>query len=487
MLELRAVRYRYPGFGRWAIDGLDLAVGDGEIVGLTGPNGAGKSTLCLVAAGVAPGSIGGELDGEVLLDGQALGGRRHQLAGSIGLVFSNPDAQRTRIAATVFEEVAFGPMNMGLSVAETVARARRALVGLGIDHLAERNPGRLSGGETQLVAIASILAMEPRHLVLDEPVAELDPEGRGLVAEALRRIAPHGTGILVAEHDLDLLSGLGSRIVEIEDGRIVPGARDAAELPTAATAAAVPVDAPIAIRCSGLAFEYPDGTRALDGVDLSIRAGETVAIVGRNGSGKTSLVRTWIALLRPAAGRLEIAGRSTDGRRVAELARVVGLTFQNPHDQLFGRTCHDEVAFGARNVGLRGRDLDAAVGEALTAVGLNDAAATNPFDLGPSRQRLLAIASVLAMRTPIVVLDEPTMGLDLDERARVQSIVGRLASEGRTVVAISHDPRFVASSFSRAIQLDHGRVVRDGPPTQQDAGTGVRPSAGARASEGASG
>src|SRR6185436_9702851 len=144
---------------------------------------------------------------------------------------------------------------------------------------------------------------------------------------------------------------------------------------------------------------------------------------------------------------------------VATLARSVGLTFQDPNHQLFGHTCRGEVAFGAGNVGLRGRDLDAAVAAALDAVGLADQATTNPFDLGPSRRRLLAIACVLAMRTPVVVLDEPTMGLDDAEGARVRRIVAALASEGRTVVAISHDARFVAATFGRVIRLEAGRVV----------------------------
>ena len=464
MLELRGVSYRYPGYERRALEGVDLAIGDGEIVGLTGPNGAGKSTLCLVAAGVAPGSIGGELAGEVLLGGRPLRGRRsYELASSIGLVLSNPDSQRTRIAATVFEEVAFGPMNLGVSVAETVSRVRNALGALGIDHLAERDPGRLSGGETQLVAMASILAMRPRHLVLDEPVAELDPEGRGFVAAALRRLAAGGAGLLVAEHDLDLLSDLGSRVVNLEKGRIVPTPRPAASARRAPTTPSAPADTAVVIRCSGLAFDYPGGTRALDGIDLSIRAGETVAIVGANGSGKTTLVRHWNGLLRPTRGRVDIGGRSTDGRRVAELARSVGVTFQDPNHQLFGHSCRDEVAFGARNVGLGGLELEKAVASALEAVGLSDQAGTNPFDLGPSRRRLLTIASVLAMGTPIVVLDEPTMGLDDDERARVQVIVAALAGEGRTVVAISHDARFVADAFERVIRLDRGRVIEDGP------------------------
>lgn len=215
------------------------------------------------------------------------------------------------------------------------------------------------------------------------------------------------------------------------------------------------------IRCEALTYAYPDGTLALDGLDLAITAGERVAIVGRNGSGKSTLVRHWNGLLRPGSGRVVIDDRETSDRRVAELARTVGLTFQDPDRQLFERTCRREVVFGARNVGLRGRDLDAAVDAALDAVGLRDQARTNPGDLGGSRRRLLALASVLAMQTPIVVLDEPTMGLDSDEVARVETLVAGLAATGRTVVAISHDLRFVARSFERVVRLEAGRVVED--------------------------
>jgi energy-coupling factor transport system ATP-binding protein len=218
------------------------------------------------------------------------------------------------------------------------------------------------------------------------------------------------------------------------------------------------------IRCEHLVFDYPDGTRALDGLDLAIERGERVAITGRNGSGKSTLVRLWNGLLRPTSGSVLIDGAAIASRPVAELARVVGMTFQDPDRQLFSRTCRKEVEFGARNVGLRGRALDAAVDGALDAVGLAPNAGANPSDLGGSRRRLLAIASVLAMQTPVVVLDEPTMGLDSDQVRVVGDVVARLAAQGRTVVAISHDARFIAGSFARAVRLEAGRVATDGPP-----------------------
>jgi energy-coupling factor transporter ATP-binding protein EcfA2 len=221
MLELHGVSYRYPGYARQVLSDIDLALADGEIVGLVGPNEAGKSTLCLVASGLAPASIGGTLSGEVAVDGQSIAGRRpYELASLVGLVFQNPNTQRSGVTATVFEEVALGPVNLGLAVAETLERTRWALATLGIAELSERDPMRISGGQAQLVAIASILAMRPAHLVLDEPTAQLDPEGTRLVGEALRALAGTGTALLVAEHKTELLDAICHRVVVLEAGRV---------------------------------------------------------------------------------------------------------------------------------------------------------------------------------------------------------------------------------------------------------------------------
>ncbi len=219
MLELIGVSYRYPGYAREVLKGLDLRIEDGEIVGLVGPNESGKSTLCLVASGLAPASIGGTLKGEVRVDGAALAGRRsHELATLVGLVFQDPKTQRSGTTGTVFEEIAMGAVNLGLPVAETVARTRSAMRALRIEDLRDRDPQRLSSGQAQLVAIASILAMQPRHLVLDEPTAQLDPEGTRLVRQALAELAARGTALLVAEHKTDLLDGLCTRVIAIDGG-----------------------------------------------------------------------------------------------------------------------------------------------------------------------------------------------------------------------------------------------------------------------------
>jgi energy-coupling factor transport system ATP-binding protein len=248
MLELQAVTYRYPGYAKEVLRDVDVRIENGEIVGLVGPNEAGKSTLCLVASGLAPASIGGTLRGEVRIDGEPAAGRRtHELATLVGLVFQNPNTQRSGTTATVFEEVAMGPVNLGMEVAESLARTREALAALRIEDLAMRNPQRLSGGQAQLVAIASILAMRPRHLVLDEPTAQLDPEGTRLVGEAFARLAARGTALLIAEHKTDLLDGLCDRVVVMDAGRVVR-AGPAAEVLAMPELAGLGVEPPSRVR-----------------------------------------------------------------------------------------------------------------------------------------------------------------------------------------------------------------------------------------------
>lgn len=220
------------------------------------------------------------------------------------------------------------------------------------------------------------------------------------------------------------------------------------------------------ISCRGLAHAYPTGVRALDGLDLTIGNGERAAIVGQNGSGKSTLVRHFNALLRPLEGTVLVDGHDTRQTRIARLAKVVGLTFQDPDRQIFAGSVRAEVAFGPRNIGLRGEQLESAVGSALEAVGLGSEMETNPYDLGYSRRKLLTIASVLAMRTPVVVLDEPTTGQDARGVRTIEQIVERLADEGRTVIAVSHDLRFVAEAFERVVVMREGRVILDGPPAQ---------------------
>jgi energy-coupling factor transport system ATP-binding protein len=221
-----------------------------------------------------------------------------------------------------------------------------------------------------------------------------------------------------------------------------------------------------AIRTEGLIFVYPGGTRALDGVELQIGSGERVAIIGQNGSGKSTLVRHFNGLLRATEGTVDVNGEPVGRRHVAELARHVGIAFQNPDRQIFSGRVANEVAFGPRNLGVGGAEVERRVSGALSAVGLETHSNANPYDLGFSQRKLLGLASVLAMGTPIVVLDEPTTGQDARGVRRVRSIIDSLSQDGRTVIAISHDMRFVAETFERIVVMGAGRILLDGPPEE---------------------
>lgn len=220
------------------------------------------------------------------------------------------------------------------------------------------------------------------------------------------------------------------------------------------------------MRLEGVTFDYPDGTRALDEVDLLIEPGTSLALVGANGSGKTTLARHLNGLLRPSAGRVLLDRADTADLRVAQLSRSVGLVFQQPDRQIFGRTVRDEVEFGPRHAGEKTEAAFARATGALARVGMADELGTHPDDLGETRRKLLTIASVLAMETPVVVLDEPTTGLDARGVELVSGLIRGLVADGRSVVGISHDLRFVAETFESVTVLDVGRITAQGTPEE---------------------
>jgi energy-coupling factor transporter ATP-binding protein EcfA2 len=531
-VRLQGVGVRYPARREPALDGVDLAVRPGEIVGVAGRTGAGKSTLALLAAGFIPRVVRGSVAGRATVDGiDATTLDARALAGRAGIVFSTPANQLSASKLTVREELAFGLENLGVPRDRMDARIDAVLDDLGIRHLAEREPFALSGGEQQRVAIASIVAMGTGVIVLDEPTAQLDPAGTRAVAELLRSEADAGRTILVVEHDPRILGG-ADRVLVLDGGRsvscdipgvalgsgvlgplgLVPptivrlaerGGVDASQAFDAAAVAAAlatggsplaastdpvaastdpvaastdPVAAwqgadgstllgrrePAAITVRQLRHRYPGGIEALRDVDLDIPPGQAVAIVGQNGSGKTTLVKHLNGLLRPDSGSVAIAGADIAERPVHDIARVVGFVFQNPDDQLFERSVEREVGFGPRNVGLPAAGVADAVAAALAIVGLEDLRAVNPYDLGLSIRKLVALASVLAMQPAVLILDEPTTGQDGPGVARIGAVVDACRAAGRTVVAITHDMEFAAEHFERIVVMREGRIAADG-------------------------
>lgn len=282
-LALRDVRYRYAGSSRPVLDGLDLDLAPGEVLGIAGANESGKTTLCLVASGLAPVAIGGRLEGTVSIDGiPTTGLRTHELAQRAGILFQDPLTQLTGTAVTAFEEVAFGPRNLRLPLAEVVRRTEWALEIAGASDLAARDPGRLSGGQAQLVALAAVLALRPAYLILDEPTSELDPYGTALVGEALGRLAAEtGAAVLVVEHKTGLLARFAHRVAVLDAGRVVrhgPAAEVLADPALAALGVAPPPE--IALRMAFDAAGVPASAAVDAALDVVARAGPLEAATG---------------------------------------------------------------------------------------------------------------------------------------------------------------------------------------------------------------
>lgn len=262
MLTLESVSYRYAGASRSSLRDVSLTLHDGEVLGVVGRSEAGKSTLCLVASGLAPRALGGTLGGRLLIDGEDAAGRAmHELASEVAIGFQNPGTQLSGVATTVYEEIAFGPMNLGIARDEVLQRTEASIDALTIGPLRDRDPDRLSGGQQQLVAIAGLLALAPRHLILDEPTAQLDPAGTRLVSDAVRRLAGGGASILIVEQKVDLLAGICDRVVALDEGRIaLEGPAESVLADPALHALGVAEPSPVRLRRMGAEAGIAPGT-----------------------------------------------------------------------------------------------------------------------------------------------------------------------------------------------------------------------------------
>jgi len=525
---LEDVRFSYPpvlagGPPVEVLKGLFLHVPAGEALAIMGPTSSGKTTLALILAGLAPEMTGGSLAGRVLVAGKdAAATPAARLSHTLGLVFQEPERQLFNM--TVAEEVAFGLEGQGMPPQEIGERVQWALTRVGLAGLEQRAPWHLSGGQQKRLAIASILAMQPPILVLDEPMAGLDPAGRREVAALLADLTQAtGATVVVLEKDAEFVARWAGRVVVLAGGRVAldgdPGqvfsqmdqlhslgvaapqmaelaarlsetGEDAAFL-TARQAAAWALrrwqphhsDAPGAVKMRedrerpsveaqaaapvvdvrAVSFAYAGGTQALDGLSLSVPQGQFAAIVGPNGGGKSTLARQLNGLLRPQQGTVAIQGQLVANRPVGELARLVGYVFQNPDHQIFAATVREEVAFGLRNLGLAGPALAQRVDDALAAFDLTALAETPPAVLGYGLRRLVTLASVWAMRPPVWLLDEPTTGLDARLTTLLMERLHTLHRAGHTILFITHDLKLAAQA-ERIVAVSRGRVALDGLP-----------------------
>ncbi len=504
------VSFRYRAGGAQALDSLSLEIEPGTFVALMGATGAGKSTLCRATNGLVPQFYAGDFEGRVTVLGRDVSGTPVQEhAERIGLVFQDFDAQL--ISSDVELEVAFALENLGVPREEMQTRVREALSLVGLSGFERRDPATLSGGEKQRVAIASVLAARPKVLVLDEPTTDLDPKGKAEVFETARQLAAEGITVLMSEHEPDRAIA-ADRVVALAEGKLAYDGAASALLTDPDQCASLGILSPEIPACfaaigaeprpttvaEGLAkgrelglapdrealralgeaelsrrerygdtiisvedvtHEYSPGIPAVDGVSLEIREGEFVAILGQNGSGKTTLAKHLNGLLQPTSGTVTVAG----GDSAAEIARTVGYVFQDPDHQIFCATVREEVAFGPAQLGLESETAAQRVDEALESVGLTELVDEDPFTLTKGERQAVAVASALACDPKVLILDEPTTGLDGPLQQTMMGLLTELNERGRTIVIITHSMWAAASYAHRAVVMAEGKILADGP------------------------
>lgn len=484
-----------------ALNDVTLEVPRGQRVCVLGANGSGKSTLASVICGLlAPDEGDVELVGERVCEGGApdLAAYRRARRG-LGLVFQNPDDQI--VTSVVADDVAFGPENLGLPRNEIRRRVDRELARVALTDYARADPSRMSGGQRQRVCIAGALAMEPQVLVLDEPSSLLDVRGREAIMRVMGRLTAAGATLVHVTHFMDEALA-ADRVIVMRAGHIVldgaprevfcaanTGLIDelGLELPfdlrllrarRALTGGAATDRAQQALlskdsaarepfcRVSGISYSYTPRHAALDDVSFQVLEGETCAVVGQTGSGKSTLLRLLCGLEAPDEGSVEVAGATTAtkrGRR--DVRRAVGYVMQHPERQLFAQTVESDVAFGPRNMGLPADEVARRVDHALDLVGLAAKKDLSPFELSGGQKRLAAIAGVLAMQPKLLVLDEPTAGLDPRGRAGLRRLLAELRAHGITIVQVTHSMEDAARA-DRVVVLDESRVIADGAPAE---------------------
>lgn len=542
IISLTDVSFSYDKASERALSDVNLSIAPGEFVGVIGPSGAGKSTLAATLCGAIPHHYRGSFYGAAHVDGRdTCEISLTDIARVVGSVAQDIDAQM--VASVVEDELLFGLENFGVAHDRIEERMQRALDAAGIADLRHREIATLSGGQKQKVAIAAILALEPRALVLDEPTAALDPVSSRMVFETLREVNRRaGVTVVVIEQMVALLSEFCGRIVVMDEGRIaldgtprevfahagdlrrigvdsprvtrvynslaarglvrgeepclnVAEAADMIErlVSNHAPAAGTPADAPapepasapgrpavapapaaepepaaarpsatapVVLSVEGASFAYPGGGGAVRDLDLTVRAGELVGVVGQNGAGKTTLTKLVNGLLKPQRGRVVSAGLDTRTTPVSAIAAHVATLFQNPDRQICKETVLDEVAFGLELHGTPAAEARERAAAVIERFGLDPADA--PFSLSRGQRQMVALASVVVLDPQLVILDEPTSGLDYRECMTVMETVRDMASRGSAVLMVCHDMEVVSDFAERLAVMADGRILERG-------------------------
>ena len=519
IIKIEHLKYKYPNTEVLALDDISLTIKKGEFIGIVGANGAGKSSLTQAIIGLVPNFYNGAYGGKVFVNDSLVESCPvEEMCEQVGLIFQNPFNQLSGAKDTVYGEVAYGLQNLGVPRDEMKRRIETTLKDLDIWQYRDRNPFDLSGGQMQRVAIASILVMQPQVIILDEPTSQLDPQGTEEVFRVVDKLRQSGVTIIMVEQKLEKMAKYCHRILLMHQGKVVDFDRpekvfsreDLADIgvqPPAYTRISKEfhlenkdgtypatledtlrlfeeqqsdllkeklldaLNKPEKIPCKSqgkgifkvknLSFSYKKDVPIFQDLSLSLD-GRTTAIIGQNGAGKTTLVRLLKGLLKPLGGEIYFGEEDISKKTVAMLAGKVGYVFQNPDDQIFKHKVLEEVMYGPLNIGM---SEDVAKEKALAAMelmGLSGKEEDNPYDLDLHQRKMTAIASVVAMDTDVIILDEPTIAQDYAGRCRIGNMIKELSEKGKLVIAILHDMDFVDEYFERVIVMAHGEILADG-------------------------
>lgn len=468
--------WRHAGRRGWAVRHLDLVIEEGERALLLGASGAGKSTLLAALGGLLHAPESGDEEGTLLVAGRPPG----QAGGHAGLVFQDPSS--SLVMGRVGDEVAFGLENRAVPAELIWGLVAAALAAVDLGYPLSHPTDRLSGGEQQRLAIADLLAMSPGLWLLDEPTANLDPDGAALVRSTLRQVvAASGATLVLVEHRVAPVLDMVDRVIVLQPGgglmadgppdevfgRAGPGLRAAgvwAPGPAPGRLAPPRPAGPSVVVADGVAASYPGSPGpALEAVDISAHSGQVLAVTGPNGSGKSTLALVLASLLKPSAGAVRfLAGgpsRPYTDWRPRELVRWVGTVFQEPEHQFVASTVTDELAVGPRNARWPEAAVSRQVSQLLERLGLAGLAGANPFTLSGGEKRRLSVATALATGPSLLVLDEPTFGQDASTWGELVALLADQRDAGRAVVAVTHDEELVAALADREVRLRGGHLV----------------------------
>jgi energy-coupling factor transporter ATP-binding protein EcfA2 len=494
-LVIDNLTFRYRDRKEPAIQDITFQVQAGELLLIAGSSGCGKTTLIRCINGLIPRSYKGERDGQILLNGiktsdMSLAG----ISQIVGTVLQDPERQI--LGTNVAAEIAFGLENLNLTRIEIRQRIEAALNFLGISHIRNRETFSLSGGEKQKVALAGVLAMNPSVLLLDEPLASLDPASGQEALAVVRQLVDEGMTVLMVEHRVeDVLKIKPDRVLFMVDGQVrYLGSSEGLnkvvdyheiKMPAPIILERAVKDPPPAeihflpqvsldeqegkskplVEFKDVTFYYESSVNVLNNVSLSIQRGDVIAILGPNGAGKTTLVKHAIGLLKPKAGQVLVNGRDTKELSVAQIANTLGYVFQSPSHMLFAPTVYEELAFGPKNLRHNLDLIDEEVKTALDIVNLTGMEQNPPLALSFGQQKRVSIAAILAMGSRILVMDEPTAGQDYRNYMEFMDAILQMPSF-EAILFITHDIDLAVIYSNRALLVANGRIAMDGPPEQ---------------------